>query len=108
MSAISDEAVEAAAKGLGLHITMGNPEDYLEWDELSEADRADVLASARAALVAALPHLLPPAVHEAYVNAQRAVAALSLDGATVGYRHGRETMQEDAVRAIREAAEEDR
>lgn len=51
---------------------------------------------------------LDAAIHEAYVNAQRAVAALNLDGATVGYRHGRETMQEDAVRAIREAAEENR
>lgn len=46
------------------------------------------------------------AVHEAYVNAQRAVAAIELQGTSRMYRHGLETMQEDAVRAIRTAAEE--
>ena len=45
------------------------------------------------------------AVHEAYVNAQRAVAAIEWGGGSDYYRHGRATMQEDAVRAIRAAAE---
>lgn len=46
--------------------------------------------------------------HEAYVNAQQAVAAIRwrVDGGSSDYRRGLETMQEDAVRAIREAAEE--
>lgn len=54
--------------------------------------------------------LLDAAVHEAYVNAQRAVAALSCDPRPASRDHvrGMMRMQEDAVRAIREAAEENR
>lgn len=50
------------------------------------------------------------AVHEAYVNAQEAVAAIRwrVDGGSSDYRRGLEAMQEDAVRAIRTAAEEAR
>jgi len=48
------------------------------------------------------------AVHEAYVNAQRAVTAIGWGIGFEDYLHGRESMQEDAVRAIREAAEENR
>lgn len=47
-----------------------------------------------------------PAVHEAYVDAQRAVAAITWGNSNnVSYQRGREAMQEDAVRAIRKAAE---
>lgn len=49
------------------------------------------------------------AVHEAYVNAQRAVAVIAGGNSNnVSYQRGRQVMQEDAVRAIREAAEENR
>lgn len=52
--------------------------------------------------------LIAGAVHEAYVNAQRAVAAIEWrEGSTI-FRAGQKVMQEDAVRAIREAAEENR
>jgi hypothetical protein len=62
----------------------------------------------RAALEAALPLLLGPAVHEAYVNAQRSVTKVEWGTGSGQYLHGRESMQEDAVRAIRTAAEEAR
>lgn len=52
--------------------------------------------------------LVAAAVHEAYVNAQRAVAAIEWGTGSEHFRHGREHMQEDAVRAIRTAAEEAR
>lgn len=53
---------------------------------------------------------LGDAVHEAYVNAQRAVAALEwkVGGETYDHSYGRSRMQEDAVRAIRSAAVEAR
>ena len=49
---------------------------------------------------------LKAAVHEAYVNAERAVAAIEVGGGTVTWVTGRGTMQAAAVRAIRTAAEE--
>lgn len=54
--------------------------------------------------------LLDAAVHEAYVNAQRAVAFINWEPSrgSHDFRQGLYAMQEDAVRAIREAAEENR
>lgn len=55
--------------------------------------------------------LIDAAVHEAYVNAQRAVTGVSWGtkkDATTDYIEGQKDMQWASVRAIREAAEEDR
>jgi len=69
---------------------------------------AESLISMRAALEAALPGLVKAAVHEAYVNAQRAVTEVKWGTGSRDLIRGRVSMQEDAVRAIREAAEENR
>lgn len=85
-------------------------------DVVTEARRAYLVAwdydaaggdeGMRTALEAVLPGLVATAVHEAYVNAQRAVAAIEWSTQSKEYRLGQEHMQEDAVRAIRTAAEE--
>lgn len=104
--AISDEAVEVAAKTY--YTNLGWDWDSLD-TEAKEHDesKAVILTEFRAVLEAAAPLVLAAAVHEAYVNAQRAVAAVSAGGAGEYYA-GQVAMQEDAVRAIRTAAEEAR
>jgi hypothetical protein len=79
--------------------------------ETAGARRRREYALEKAAAILALLETeggIQAAVHEAYVNAQRAVTEVKWGEGSYGYILGRSSMQEDAVRAIRTAAEEAR